>query len=256
LSVKKFAQISLVLTKAQMKSRYRKTIAGFLWVVLNPILLFVVHALIFKAILKVSIPNYFMFLLGGLLPWVFITSNMQMTTNTFITQREIIRSFSISPIASLISHIVDNFINFLAAFFILFTFLAIWNPESLVGISFYLLPLATFFLLIFCLSLSTILATIQVYFRDVQFITQFANNILYLLTPIFYPPELIPKQFVFLASINPYYVMIKPFQIILNNYTQENVGAVLLNSFLLSTSFAILSYLVWQKGKKRLYHLI
>ena len=125
LDLLRFLHISFFLTKAQMKSRYRKTIAGFLWVVLNPILLFAVHAVIFKAILKIDIPNYFLFLLGGLLPWVFITSNMMMTTNAFIAQREIIRTFTLSPVSLIFAHTIDNFINFLAAFLILFIGLSI-----------------------------------------------------------------------------------------------------------------------------------
>lgn len=237
-----------------MKSRYRKTIAGFLWVVLNPILLFAVHALIFKAILKIDIPNYFLFLLGGLLPWIFITNNMLMTTNAFIIQREIIRSFTLSPLSLLFAHTMDNFINFLAAFFILFVGLAFYGTPNFHCL--WLLPLAVISLLIFSLSLSTILATLQVFLRDIQFLTQFVNNILYLLTPIFYPPEFIPEGFRWAVLVNPYYIMIQPFQIILNNYSNRDLSTALILSFTLSISMSGLAYYCWQKGKKRLYHFI
>ena len=237
-----------------MKSRYRKTIAGFLWVVLNPILLFAVHALIFKAILKIDIPNYFLFLLGGLLPWIFITNNMLMTTNAFIIQREIIRSFTLSPLSLLFAHTMDNFINFLAAFFILFVGLAFYGTPSFHCL--WLLPLAVVSLLIFSLSLSTILATLQVFLRDIQFLTQFVNNILYLLTPIFYPPEFIPEGFRLAVLVNPYYIMIQPFQIILNNYSNRDLSTALILSFALSISMSGLAYYCWQKGRKRLYHFI
>ena len=237
-----------------MKSRYRKTIAGFLWVVLNPILLFAVHALIFKAILKIDIPNYFLFLLGGLLPWIFITNNMLMTTNAFIIQREIIRSFTLSPLSLLFAHTMDNFINFLAAFFILFVGLAFYGTPSFHCL--WLLPLAVVSLLIFSLSLSTILATLQVFLRDIQFLTQFVNNILYLLTPIFYPPEFIPEGFRWAVLVNPYYIMIQPFQIILNNYSNRDLSTALILSFALSISMSGLAYYCWQKGRKRLYHFI
>lgn len=250
----RFIHISVFLTKAQMKSRYRKTIAGFMWVVLNPILLFAVHALIFKAILKINIPNYFLFLLGGLLPWVFITNNMLMTTNAFIVQREIIRSFTLSPLSLLFAHTIDNFINFLAAFFILFIGLAFYGTPDFYCL--WVLPLAIISLLIFNLALATILATLQVFFRDIQFITQFVNNILYLLTPIFYPPEFIPEGFRWAVMVNPYYLIIQPFQIILNNYANRDLSVALLISFLISGATSILAYYCWEKGKKKLYHFI
>lgn len=237
-----------------MKSRYRKTWAGFLWVVLNPILLFGVHSLIFKAILKVDIPNYFLFLLGGLLPWVFITSNVVMTTNTFLTQRDVIKSFSLSPLSLLFAHTFDNFINFIAAFLILLIILLGISAPAFGTI--WQLPLAILLLLIFTLSLATILATMQVFFRDIQFITQFFNNIMYLLTPIFYPPEFIPAQFQWTVYCNPYYIIIQPFQVILNNYYNRSLTDAFLWSAGLTIVTTAIATLCWKKGKKKLYHFI
>jgi ABC-type polysaccharide/polyol phosphate export permease len=59
-----------------MKFRYRKTFAGFIWVILNPIMMFVVQSLVFKRFLKIEIPDSFVFLLGGLLLWIFITQTI------------------------------------------------------------------------------------------------------------------------------------------------------------------------------------
>lgn len=238
-----------------MKSRYRKTIAGFLWVVLNPILLFGVHALIFKVILKVNIPNYFLFLLGGLLPWIFITNNILMATNTFILQRDVIKSFSISPLSLIFAHTMDNFINFFVAFIMLFLFL-ISSQTPTESNQFLVLPIAILSLLVFTLGLTIILATLQVFFRDIQFITQFFNNIMYLLTPIFYPPEYIPEKFRWLVDVNPYYIIIRPFQLSLNNYTNSTYSNSFCHSILLSISMSLLSYVVWKKAKTKIYHFI
>jgi len=237
-----------------MKSRYRKTIAGFLWVVLNPILLFGVHALIFKAILKVNIPNYFLFLLGGLLPWIFITNNISMATSTFVIQRDVIRSFALSPLALLFSQTLDNFINFLAAFALLFVSLLIYS--SSINTTLLLLPVAVVLLLIFTLALTTILATLQVFFRDVQFITQFINNILYLLTPIFYAPEYIPDNYRWLINFNPYYLIIRPFQLVLNNYSEVQIGPSFLTAIFISTAISLLAFFVWKKARRKIYYFI
>ena len=254
LNLKDFIRISLTLTRAQMKSRYRKTITGFLWVVLNPILLFGVHALIFKAILKVNIPNYFLFLLGGLLPWIFITNNISMATSTFVIQRDIIRSFSLSPLALLFSQTLDNFINFLAAFALLLISLIIYSPA--LNTSLLLLPIAIMLLLFFTLALTTILATFQVFFRDVQFITQFINNILYLLTPIFYSPEYIPENYRWLVNFNPYYIVIRPFQLVLNNYGEIQIAPSFFTATILCVVISLLALFVWKKAKRKIYYFI
>ncbi len=84
------------LTFASIKSRYRKTWAGFLWVILNPLLQFGVQSLVFKRFLKLDIPNYFLFLLGGLLPWIFFTSTVQMGTPIVVNQASLMKSFKIN----------------------------------------------------------------------------------------------------------------------------------------------------------------
>ena len=79
------------LTVASLKSRYRKTFAGFLWVVLNPLMMFGVQSLVFKTFMKIQVPDYHLFLLGGLLPWIFFSSTIQMGTPIFVTQSHLLR---------------------------------------------------------------------------------------------------------------------------------------------------------------------
>ena len=74
-----FSRQLISLTLANMKARYRKTFAGFLWVILNPIILYSVQSVVFRKILKIELPDYSLFLLGGLLPWIFITSTLEMS---------------------------------------------------------------------------------------------------------------------------------------------------------------------------------
>ncbi|MEX1099615.1 MAG: hypothetical protein WEB87_04275, partial [Bacteriovoracaceae bacterium] len=80
------------LTVADMKGRYRNTVAGFFWVMFNPIIMFIVHSLVFKNILQIQVDRYFVFLLAGLLPWIFISTSISTTANTFVTMREVLMS--------------------------------------------------------------------------------------------------------------------------------------------------------------------
>ena len=84
MSLRKAYTIISTLTFSEMKGRYRNTWAGFIWVIINPILMFSVQALVFKHILRLNMERYYLFLLGGLLPWIFISSTLNMTCNAFI----------------------------------------------------------------------------------------------------------------------------------------------------------------------------
>ncbi|MFL5782977.1 MAG: ABC transporter permease [Bacteriovoracaceae bacterium] len=198
------------LTMASVKSRYRRTFAGFIWVLLNPILQFGVQCLVFKQFLKLNIPNYYLFLLGGLLPWIFITSTLSMGTPVFVAHAHLLRSFKISPMVILCSQILDNFINFLASVVIILlpVYLISGQPLlSLLG-----LPLAIIPLLVMTASVTIILSTLNVFYRDINFVIGFMMSLLFFLTPVFYPREYVPAHFQWIIDVNPFVYIIEPFR--------------------------------------------
>ena len=114
-----FFRQSIILAMANMKARYRDTIAGFIWVVLNPLIMFGAQSVAFKKFLRLDVPNYYLFLLGGLLPWIFLVNSLQMCTPVFEEKGPLLKSFKIQPLVVLSAQLFDNFVNFLFAFFIL-----------------------------------------------------------------------------------------------------------------------------------------
>jgi ABC-type polysaccharide/polyol phosphate export permease len=239
------------LTKAELKGRYRNTWAGFLWVALNPIIMFCVHALIFKFVLKIDTERYFIFLLSGLLPWIFISQNLAMTCHSFITNRDILLSFQISPLHILASKVIDNFLNFLAPFFILFAYISYFEDFESKGLWF--LPINTVILVIGVFCLSLIFSTLQVYIRDTQYILNFITSIFYFITPIFYPESLVPNSLKFMVDYNPIYILIKPFKIVLWNFDLNLYWIALTNAFLCISILSIISYFIWRNKKNELY---
>lgn len=239
------------LTIADMKGRYRNTFAGVLWVMFSPILMFLVHSLVFKHILKLNVDRYFVFLLAGLLPWIFITSTIQQNASVFLTKREVLLSFQINPLSVLFSKILDNFFNFIVPFFGLFFVLLYYDDFHPVGLAF--LPINIFMLFVMTIALNILVATLQVFFRDIEYIVQFLFSILFFLTPIFYPEELIPERFKLIVTLNPIYAVIKPLQKSLWKFDQELLNQALVNSFVFTISISLISYLIWRRKKNELY---
>lgn len=251
---KKQGELIAAITFAQMKSRYRKTFAGFVWVVLNPVLTFVVQAIIFKHILKIEIENYFVFLMSGLVPWIFIMSSLTMTVNTFITNRSTLMAFKIDPWVFLISQILDNFINFIASYLVMICFIdfsLFFNP--------WLIPLfilTTLLLVIFVFFLSLFLATLNVYFRDTQYILQFVTTLALFITPIFYPPTLLPLNYQRLIELNPFYVIIKPFQNLIWKYDFTAYWQSFAIAASMTFGVCILACLYWRNNRNGLFFRI
>ena len=248
-----FQYLELVtsLTKSNMKSRYRKTIAGFLWVILNPILTFTVQALIFKNILRVNVSNYYLFLLSGVVPWIFLTSTLNMTVSSFVVNRPVFMAFKIDPRIFILSQSIDNLITFIASFSVLLfinsdlSIFLYWKiPMFLLSIG--LICFATFFL-------SFLLAILHVFMRDTQFILQFILNLAYFITPIFYPKELIPERLQWVVSFNPLFIIIKPFQSIFWKYDLHLFALDFFRALVLTTILILACAIYWRRKKNEIY---
>ncbi len=253
--MKEFINISLILTRTQLKSRYRSTFAGALWVIINPIILFLAHALIFKQIIRLDIPNYFSFLLASLIPWTFIVGNMNMVIPVLVTNRDFLNSFNINPLSIIVSIVLDNFLNFLISFIVvgISVFFIFGHTFSLLLL---LIPFAIINLLLFNLGISILLSTIHVFFRDTQYFINFINGLMYLLTPIFYPVEMVPEWGKVFVYFNPYYILIRPFQLLMNNFSNAPILMPLLASTALGLGTFIIGYIFWQKMKDDIYAVL
>lgn len=240
------------LTVASLKSRYRKTLAGFIWVILNPLLQFGIQSLVFKKFLKLDVPNYYLFLLGGLLPWIFITTTLQMSTPVFVSHSHLLKSFRINPFVILGAQILDNFINFVASFLLILFPFFVFSSQDIIPLT--LLPISVIPLLIGVTSLSMIFAIFNVFFRDTNFIIGFLLSLVFFITPIFYPISFVPENWRFLVSFNPIYYLIEPIKILIYDSNLSLFVDSFGKSFGVSLFFLVLSMIIWGKKKNDFYN--
>jgi len=244
----------LILTISNMKSRYRKTIAGFFWVIANPILMFFVQSTVFKKILNIQITGYSVFLLGGLLPWIFIVSTLDMCATILLNNGEVLRSYNINPTVIVLSQVLDNLINFLAAFFILLIVFALLGNIRFAPLL--LFPLSLSVLAIFVFSISWIVSILQVFYRDIKFIIQFGTSILYFLTPIFYPQEMVPQNLQYIIELNPLYILISPIRSNVYNFTLDLYVAQIIKAMLVSGITLLIARKLWDIKKNEFYQFL
>jgi lipopolysaccharide transport system permease protein len=239
------------LTISNLKTRYRNTLSGILWVVLYPTILYGAQAFVFHYILKLNVNNYLVFLLSGLLPWIFFVQSLEMNTTMIVNNARLIKSFPIHPIVPVTSQILDNLLNFSLSFLvILIPVLALTKNFHW---SLVFLPLPILILLVAVGSLAFLLAICQVFFYDTKFVITFVLSIAFYLTPIFYPADFISPEMKWLLDFNPLVYLIAPFQTLLKFGDLFDFWRSLGFALVISGGVLILAMLVWTRKKHDLY---
>lgn len=249
--IKVLCKLSYKLAAARMKARYRKTFAGFLWVVMSPIIVFVVQSLVFRHILKIEIQDYSLFLLGGLLPWVFISSILEMGVPILVNASELLKSFKLSPTVLVLSQAIDNFVNFIFAYLILLIYTVFTNTVNVEGLIYF--PIAALVLFIGAAALTWLLTFLNVFYRDTRFLISFVMSVMFFLTPIFYPVEYIPEPFRWTVNINIFYLLIAPVRACTHDFELVQFFQMLSKSFGLSIFLILISRFYWLRKKGEFY---
>jgi lipopolysaccharide transport system permease protein len=239
------------LTRANLKVRYRKTVAGFLWVVLNPIILFGIQGLVFRKFLRLDVPNYGLFLLTGLLPWIFIAQTLEMCTSIFVTSGRLLKSYPVSPLVYLAAQVADCLINFACAFLLVLVPVWLRNPGEPAGLL--LLPLAFIPLLVGTLGFAWLLATAQVFLRDTRFLVSFALGVAFFLTPVLYPAGFVPPQLAWIVWVNPFYKLIAPFRSALYVFSPATFAQDVAWASVVAGLALGAAALAWKQGRNGIY---
>lgn len=202
----------LSLVKANLKVRYRETWIGFLWVILNPIVIYLAQAVVFGGLLKTASGEYFFYLLSGLFPWFFLSQTAEMSCTYLKSNASLMRNLGLRPWLLITSLVIENYINFLTSSSLTIIFLA-WIFPSVATSSFvlqfylYSLPFLGF---VFCISL--VAAYSHTLFKDVKYIAHFLFTLLYFITPTFYNLKSVSQPLQSVIQFNPLYWVFSGFR--------------------------------------------
>lgn len=183
------------------KLRYKGSILGFFWSLVEPLLMLLVLYVVFSNLMKMMIPYYQLYLLFGIITWNFFDRATNMSMQSIIGRPGLIQKVyfprEVLPLASTITALLM----FFSEFVIFLIFLAYFRVSPSVDALFLFPVLAMLFILTYAVSL--IVSSLNVYMRDIQFIWRVILQAGFFATPILYPIELIPERFRWIFLLNP-----------------------------------------------------
>lgn len=202
-SLRFYVDFLIAFTEKEIKARYKRAVFGFLWVLLNPLLQMLVIGLVFSFFIK--IPNYYLFLFPGLLVWNFVTLSLTKVTPSVVYSRDLLKKANFPREVIILSIVLANFFHLMISFGLLVGYLVLTGVILLPNILGLVVALGWVLVLVVGLSLMT--ATLNVRYRDVNFLVQSGLILWFYVTPVLYSVELVPTVLKRFLLMNPLVVV-------------------------------------------------
>lgn len=253
--MKQYFQLIEVFTIREIKSRYKASLLGPLWIIVYPLITTLFLSFIFEKIIKIKTGDipYFLFLLSGLLFWNFFQQGILLAKDSLVWNRDLVTKSRFQketlPLSFILSKIPDFFVNLL----ILFIFLILYHLK--VSLEFIILIPAVIPIILFGAGIGLFFSLTNAIFRDFGRIIEFFLLIFFYATPVLYPENFVPKNLAFvLLYFNPMALIISfSRQIIFKNQIKIEL---LFISLIISSFVFILGVLFFRKFEKKVTDLI
>ncbi len=232
-----YRELAWILVAKEMKLRYRRSVLGFAWTMLNPLVTMIIMTIVFSNAMRIPVEKFPVFLLSALLPWNFFAQSLTGGSLAIIHNESLLKNVyaprAIFPIALVASHLV----NLLFAFVPL-ALVMLWQGAPF-GIGLLALPLALAFLSLFTAGVVLAFSAWTVYFRDLSQIVEVGLQGLFYLVPIIYPLTLIPERFAPFFQWNPLLHLVTPFRTIFYEGAFPNATSLAIGAALAVVTFVL-----------------
>ncbi len=198
-----YRDLILVLVSKEFKVRYKSTMIGYAWSVLNPLAFAMVFFGVFRVVMRIDMPAYPLFLIAGLFPWQWTSNTVTGANVFFLGNRTLIKKVRFERSALVLSGVLNESLHFLASLPIVFGFMAyygypltphaLWAIPAIFAVQFTML-----------LGISLTVATFNLFFRDLERLTHVLMHLLFYLTPVLYAVDRLPAEYRWLSWVNPF----------------------------------------------------
>lgn len=240
-----YRELFYFFTWRDIKVKYKQTVLGFLWALLQPTLMALVFTLFFGNALKVPSEGmpYPVFVLSGLILWNVFASSLNSAGSSMISNAQIIKKIYFPRLIIPISSILVSLFDFLMTLPALICIGIIYHvPLDLIqGALFF--PVGLLLTIVSSTGLSCFLAALNVKYRDFRYVVPFVIQVLLFLTPVIYPTSIINKDWLkYIMALNPMYSAITLFRSPLSVGVSVNIVLVAISA---TTAFLFLFGGLW-----------
>ncbi len=198
----RYRDLIWTLVQRDLKVRYRRSAIGFLWTMLQPLLMLLVLHIVFSQLFRFKIRNYAVYALAGLLFWNFFQQTIVTSMNSLKANATILKKLPVPLAVFPIATVISGLVNLLFAFVPMFAILLSTGHQLTWALAY--LPVAVIIAVIFTLGAGLILSPLAVFFSDVIELVGVVMMLLFYMTPVIYPKEIVEgTNFYWAVRFNP-----------------------------------------------------
>lgn len=181
--------------------RYKRSVLGFFWTMLHPLLLMLIFTVVFSTIFSARAPHYETYFLSAYVAWNFFSQTVINAMTSVAWNGPLMKRVRVPPTIFTLSTTISGLINLGLSLIVLFSIMLVAGAPLHATLLF--VPVSVLLLGIFTFGVSLALTAITIYFGDVREMVQAAMPALMYLTPVIYPIAIVPERFRWLIQLNP-----------------------------------------------------
>ncbi|GLB31863.1 hypothetical protein LAD12857_37860 [Lacrimispora amygdalina] len=205
-----YRELLIELIKRDLRVKYRKSVLGYLWSLLNPLLMMMVVSTVFSYMFRFDIVNFPMYLLTGQTLFNFFSEATNMAMSSITNSGSLIKKVYLPKQVFPVSRMLSSFVTFLFSLLAIVIIMIITRVK--VTWTILLVPLPLIYILIFTIGVGLVLSIMSTYFRDVIYLWGVFITAWMYFTPIFYPISQLPEFASNLMRFNPMFQMLQCFR--------------------------------------------
>ena len=236
------------LISREIKARYKQSIMGYAWIIFSPLIQLLIYSFVFSIIFRFptgDIP-YSIFLLAGLLPWIYFQTTLSTTALVLVDNSNLIKKVyfprEVLPYSVILAKAVDLFFAALVLVAFMIFYQIPFHLTVLLLIPLFLIQVALM------TGISFFISTANLFYRDIQYVVNLFLFMWMFLTPVVYPLSLVPDKYIWLYKLNPMVGIIEGYRSALFNFSFDS--GTILWSALISFLIFIVGFIFFKKSEK------
>src|SRR5690348_8218284 len=209
--VYRYRDLVRALVARELKVRYRRSAIGFVWTMLQPLLMMLVLQTVFSSVFRgFAITNYPVYALAGVLFWNFFSQSIVSSMNSLRGNAQLLQKLPVPKAVFPLANVISGVVNLTFALVPLLVILLVTGHPLTPALFF--LPVAILLAALFTLGAGLLLSPLAVFFHDVVELIGVILSLLMYLTPVFYPKEIVPENLRWVVRYNPIRSILETFR--------------------------------------------